>query len=336
MQIHNRITYNSYLIDLMSEDGTLVFNKELKLRSDNLLDTKFGKHSTQTAAMGGGTFSQSSALDTPVDSFPEHKWINVNVSNFVMTTEFYCQRSEDEKNYWDFMVSLQNQPLRPFMGPVYKGSFILFRYDKDGQIHRGQVYACNEKLKKYKVFLMDVGHKTIISTDEIYANDFPPTTVPLFARRCCLSSRDLVLANNSPDLEQQLLVLIKNAKSIECLVTERNEDLNYVEIKVDGVDLYSAYKALHSEIVQSGTVVTPTASTVVNMSEDNTVECIKNNSLLFDQIIRIHPIDSFAGNVFSFRIGTIGKELYMGRCDKINPATQKTVVVKVLRIENDM
>lgn len=176
----------------------------------------------------GGTLPEPQvSLNGPID---------VVLSWWISPVEFYVYQKDKEPEYETLMSKIQKfykSRDSVFDNPV-PGTYVIVKNNQDQLFYRAVVLAYNEQLYKFKVHLIDLGKKSIVSQNDIWLLEMRFTQLPKMAIKCTLN---VTLIATRPDIQNKIDQLIDPSKNIRCDFKKAFDDMYAADLFVEDLNL---------------------------------------------------------------------------------------------------
>lgn len=115
-------------------------------------------------------------------------------------------------------------------------SYVIVRNQQDQLLYRARVMAYNEKLNKFRVCLIDLGKKQIVSLDDIWEMEKRFTKLPIIVARCTMAN--ILLNMPADEIRLKLDDYIQKNGEIYCQYLSVLDNCIYnVDLEIDGNNL---------------------------------------------------------------------------------------------------
>ncbi|XP_055915745.1 maternal protein tudor [Eupeodes corollae] len=151
--------------------------------------------------------------------------------------QFYTHLKSRTQEFEKLMKKIQehyrNKPSRQI--PLKVGANVIARYRKDNILYRARVIACNQMLRKYKVIFVDFGNQSTVGDQDIFQVEKRFSDFPQMAYPCCFDN--IVCNYESSHIIQCMEKYLPIGAGLHCEYLDREDDMYYVNINVNGVSL---------------------------------------------------------------------------------------------------
>ncbi|XP_017476597.1 PREDICTED: maternal protein tudor isoform X1 [Rhagoletis zephyria] len=121
------------------------------------------------------------------------------------------------------------------------GSFVIARYRKENLLYRARILACNQMLRKYKVHFVDFGNQYTVTSEDIWQVERRFSTFPVMAHLCSFSG--IVSNYDHLYIIDRMEKYLPAGATLNCEYIERELDMYYVNVKLNGVSLKDTLKS---------------------------------------------------------------------------------------------
>lgn len=150
-------------------------------------------------------------------------------------THLKCRTHEFEKLMQNIQEHYRGKQSRPIQLKV--GANVIARYRQDNILYRARVIACNQMLRKYKVFFVDFGNQSTVGDQDLFQVEKRFSGFPAMAYSCCFDN--IVCNYDSAHIIECMERYLPVGAGLTCEYLEREEDMYYVNVNVNGVSLKS-------------------------------------------------------------------------------------------------
>lgn len=157
--------------------------------------------------------------------------------------EFYVYPKSREPEVTEMMKSIQR--FYRNKAPIYDSpavdSYVIVRNQQDQNLYRARVMAHNEKLHKFKVCLIDLGKKAIVTVDLIWEMEKRFAKLPVIVVRCTLPNA--LLNVTTQEIQSKIDNYIQPGRDISCTfvsASDKNNPIYDVVMDVNGLNLRQA------------------------------------------------------------------------------------------------
>ncbi|XP_055837554.1 maternal protein tudor [Episyrphus balteatus] len=151
--------------------------------------------------------------------------------------QFYTHLKSKTQEFEKLMKNIQehyrNKPIKQI--PLKVGANVIARYRKDNILYRARVIACNQMLRKYKVIFVDFGNQSTVGDQDIFQVEKRFSDFPQMAYLCCFDN--IVCNYENTQIIECMEQYLPVGAGLQCEYLEREEDMYYVNINVNGVSL---------------------------------------------------------------------------------------------------
>ncbi|XP_054737133.1 maternal protein tudor [Anastrepha obliqua] len=120
------------------------------------------------------------------------------------------------------------------------GSYVIARYRKENLLYRARILACNQMLRKYKVHFVDFGNQYTVTSEDIWQVEKRFATLPVMAHLCSFSG--IVSNYDHLYIIDRMEKYLPAGATLSCEYIEREEEMYYVNVKLNGVSLKETLK----------------------------------------------------------------------------------------------
>lgn len=121
------------------------------------------------------------------------------------------------------------------------GSYVIARYRKENLLYRARILACNQMLRKYKVQFVDIGNQYTVTSEDIWQVEKRFATLPIMAYLCSFSG--IVSKYDHLYIIDRMEKYLPTGATLKCEYIEREQDMYYVNVKVNGMSLKETLKS---------------------------------------------------------------------------------------------
>lgn len=157
---------------------------------------------------------------------------------WISPLEFYVMPKSKETELTNLMKLIQRfyrNKATIYDNPAI-GSYVIARNQQDQKLYRARVLAYNEKLNKFRVCLIDLGKKSVVTLDDIWEMEKRFAKLPVIVVPCTM---DKILLNLSvKEFESKIDDYIRSDSNIDCkLLSLLPNEFYDVDLVVDGQNL---------------------------------------------------------------------------------------------------
>lgn len=152
--------------------------------------------------------------------------------------EFYVRPKARESEIVEMMKSIQR--FYRNKSSIYDNpsvdSYVIVRNQQDQTLYRARVMAYNEERQKFKVCLVDLGKKAIVTLEHIWEMEKRFAKLPIVVVRCTLPNA--VLNLTPQEIQSKIDDYIQPGREICCaFVAVSSDEIYSVDMSIGGMDL---------------------------------------------------------------------------------------------------